>query len=174
MQEGVGLAPAPILWQSQRMPLFHAAQIRLSPGKTIRPGNWGRIIRKTGEHHPYWETERVFEEVREARFGHLPSRLTACFGCPTEATLQFFTKVGFRDNPNRQYLYEVEKVEPEAPEHIGDFNLIKINFPGETLEGQADRYWRGDFFYNIQEQPGLRCEEIVTSSALRIIRELEP
>jgi hypothetical protein len=37
-----------------------------------------------------------------------------------------------------QYLYEVEKVDPDAPQHVADFNLVKVNLAGETMEGQAD------------------------------------
>jgi hypothetical protein len=53
--------------------------------------------------------------------------------------LEFFVRVGFRNDARPHYLYEVEKQEPDAPEHIADYSL-KINAEGETLEGQTERY----------------------------------
>jgi hypothetical protein len=68
--------------------------------------------------------------------------------------LEFFVRVGFRNDARPHYLYEVEKQEPDAPEHIADYSLLKINAEGETLEGQAERYWEGSFRYKIDDRPG--------------------
>ncbi|MCZ6586416.1 MAG: hypothetical protein O7B24_00520, partial [Alphaproteobacteria bacterium] len=97
----------------------------------------------------------------------------ACFACANEEALRFFVRHTNKDNPCPPVLYEVQKVEPEANEHRTDFNLISANKPGETIEENAERYWRGDFWYEIVEAPGMRCEEVVTTSPLRILQELD-
>src|SRR5262245_46478650 len=79
--------------------LSHASSILLGPGSIILPGNWGRIIRAGGERHNRWPDEQVLEAVRLARYPKLPSRLDACFACPTEAGLRLFVQHGFRGNP---------------------------------------------------------------------------
>ncbi len=153
--------------------LFHSAPLKLAPGSVVLPGNWGRIIRAIGERHDRWHQEVVLEQVRAARYAHLPSRLDACFACANEEALRFYVRHANKDNPCPPVLYEVQKVEPEANEHRTDFNLISANKPGETIEENAERYWRGDFWYEIAEAPGMRCEEVVTTSPLRILQKLD-
>lgn len=152
--------------------LYHAAPIILETGSIVLPGNWGRIVTTVGETHPRWLAEKTFEKIRTAKFPDLPSRLRACFACTSEAGLRFFIKTGFKGNPPL-VLYEVETVS-DRPQHLADYNLFQVNKPGETLEGNAERYWRGDFWYTIADgpAPGWRCEEIVTESPLRIIRRI--
>ena len=111
--------------------LFHAAPLKLAPGSVVLPGNWARIIRAIGERHDRWHQEGVLEQLRAARYAHLPSRLDACFACVNEEALRFFVRHGNKDNPCPPVLYEVQKVEPEANEHRTDFNLISANKPGE-------------------------------------------
>jgi hypothetical protein len=154
------------------MTFFHANATQREQGEIISPGNWSRIVKEAGEQHPYWTVEQVFERVRLSRYAHLPSRLASCFGCPTLEQLRFFVWTSFRDDPNPHYLYEVKKQEPDAPEHVTDFALIKVHAPGETLEGQAERYWQGNFRYTIRDSPKMACEEILTPSALVVVREV--
>jgi len=154
--------------------IHHAAPIQLEPGSIILPGNWGRIIQAIGERHSRYSSEHIFEEIRRERFAHLPSRLEACFACPTEIGIRFFGETAMRGNPCPSVLYEVEKVDPDAPEHLADYNLFQVNKQGETIEGNAERYWSGDFWYEVPDGPApdFRCEEIVTMSALRVIRDI--
>ena len=154
------------------MIFFHSSPTLESLGNVVRPGNWGRIVRKKGKTHPYWEAEPVFERIRQEQFNHLPSRLNSAYGCPTQAQLEFFVRVGLRNNVRAHYLYAVEKIEPDAPQHIADYSLLTINAPGETLEGQAERYWQGGFRYEIADNPGMICEEIITSSPLIILEQI--
>jgi hypothetical protein len=154
------------------MIFFHSSPRPESAGKVVRPGNWGRIVRKKGKTHPYWEAEPVFERIRQERFNHLPSRLNSAYGCPTQAQLEFFVRVGFRNDARAHYLYAVEKLEPDAPQHVADYSLMTINAPGETLEGQAERYWQGGFRYKIADNPGMICEEIITLSPLVILEQI--
>ena len=154
------------------MIFFHSSPTLEPAGNVVRPGNWGRIVRKKGKTHPYWEAEPVFERIRQERYGHLPSRLNSAYGCPTQAQLEFFVRVGLRNDARAHYLYAVEKLEPDAPQHIADYSLMTINVAGETLDGQAERYWQGEFRYKIADDPGMICEEIITSSPLVILEQI--
>ena len=49
---------------------------------------------------------------------------------------------------------------------------MTINVPGETLDRQAERYWQGEFRYKIADDPGMICEEIITSSPLVILEQI--
>jgi hypothetical protein len=153
--------------------MFHLAPILIEVGSVVLPGNYGRIIRAVGMKHPQYNRETLIEGVRKQRYGGKPSRLSSCFACPTEATAR-----GYRDAMTKkggsfaQVLYEVEKVEHDAPEHLGDFNVL-MPMAGYSMEQIAHRYWSADLKTNIKEQPGLQCEEIVTASPLRVLRRID-
>jgi hypothetical protein len=149
--------------------LFHCAPVLLSPGSVVLPGNYGRIIHETGQAHPLWLREAVLAQVRAQRFPDKPWRLTSTFSCSNEPTARCYR--GRLDA--RSILYVVEKVEPGAPEHRADFNVVQpLPRRSETMEQIADLYWRAALWCNIADWPDIRCEEVVTSSPLRIIRQL--
>jgi hypothetical protein len=71
-------------------------------------------------------------------------------------------------------LYEVETIEPDAPEHRADFNVVEpLAGRSETMGEIATMYWEASLWITISDAPGIRCEELVTSSPLRIIRLLD-
>jgi len=146
----------------------------LEIGSIILPGNWGRIVRCIGERHPKWNREQLYETVRQRQpnAANLPSRLDASFTCPTEEGLRFYHQSQLEKGNIPAVLYEVEKVDPNASEHLTEFNLAMLTPQGMTDEQAAERYWLGDFWFNIEGRPGFRCEEILTTSAIRIVRRL--
>lgn len=149
--------------------LFHCAPVLLASSSVVLPGNYGRIIRETGQTHSHWHRETILEQVRMQRFPDKPSRLTSSFSCSSEATARCYRS---RLDP-RSILYVVEKVEPDAREHRADFNVVQpLARRSETMEQVADLYWRAALWCNIPEWPDIRCEEVVTSSPLRVIRQL--
>lgn len=73
-----------------------------------------------------------------------------------------------------QVLYEVEKTDNAAPEHRADYNVVQP-LPGVPYDMTqiAHHYWAATFWTSIAERPGLRCEEVVTSSPFRILRRID-
>ena len=151
------------------MPLYHSTHQKLNAGDIIQPGNWGKMIYKTGESHSCWNREIVLEKIRQKKYPDKPSRLNGCFACDNLQTIEFY-KNHFCP---KGYIYEVEIVDTQAPQHLGDFNAVEP-LPGLNLnmEEIADRYWRYAQKTNIQGYPELICSEILTSSSLRVIRSL--
>lgn len=150
--------------------LFHAAPILLAPDSIILPGNWGRIIQSVGPQHDRWKHEETLERIRAEEFPNRPSRMNSSFCCLNEETLRFYSS---RNNRLPPVHYLVEKAVLDAPEHITDFNLISPNKDGETIEQNAVRYWQGDFRYKIDGHPEVVCEELLTSSPLRVLEILD-
>jgi hypothetical protein len=125
------------------VPLFHSSPTLLGAGSVIMPGNYGRIIRATGKAHPYWERERVLEEVRKQRYSKKPSRLTSTFCCTSLDTARFYLRVPALKGEQSMHpvLYEVEKVEQDAPEHRADFNVVQpLPRRPETMSEIATMY----------------------------------
>jgi hypothetical protein len=70
-------------------------------------------------------------------------------------------------------LYEVEKMDPNAPEHHVDFNVVEpLPRHPASMDEIARLYWTAGLWVTIPDAPGIRCEEVVTSSPLRIIRQV--
>ncbi|MEW9805107.1 hypothetical protein [Mesorhizobium marinum] len=151
--------------------MFHAAPIPLENGSIILPGNWGRIVRAIGEEHPKWKMEQVFEAVRAEKFSDKPARLESAFCIPTEEGLRFYLEHASKSK-FPAVLFEVELVDPNASQHLTDYNLIDTLKEGQTHEANAVRYWEGKFRYTFKDKPGFVCEEILTLSPLRIVRRL--
>lgn len=148
------------------MPMFHSAPILLEIGSVVLPGNYGRILRATGPSHKLWHRETILERVRATRYSGKPSRWDSCFICVTLDAAKCY-----RDKQSpRSIIYEVEKVDPHAIEHRSDFNVVEP-LPGrpENMEQIAELYWRAALWTDVVEWPGVRCEEMVTVSALRIV-----
>lgn len=157
------------------MSLYHSSPKPLALGDVIAPGNWGSIIKATGSSHHSWYREMTLEAVRTAHFPSKPSRLVATFSCSDLATAEFYRQIDVMRGrkATADHLYEVEKVDPSAIEHRADFNLVEpIPGRGETMEQIAFLYWTAGRWYTIADMPGIRCEEIVTPSELRVIRVL--
>ncbi|BAL75982.1 hypothetical protein [Bradyrhizobium cosmicum] len=157
------------------MPLYHSGPKQLAPGDVIAPGNWGSIIAATGPSHHSWHREMTLEAVRSAHFPSKPSRLVATFSCANLATAEFYRQVAVSRGwkVTADHLYEIEKVDPLAIEHRADFNLVEpIPGRGETMEQIAFLYWTAGRWYTIADAPDIRCEEVVTPSALRVVRAL--
>lgn len=155
--------------------LYHAAPILLARKSIILPGNYGRIIRRTGETHPFYEREIVLEDIRKQCYPNKPSRLDSCFACVAEKTLRFY--VDSMSKKTDQFiwplLYEVEKLDVSAAEHRADFNVVQP-LPGydANMTAIAHLYWKSELWIEISEAPDIRCEELVTTSPLKIIRQL--
>lgn len=157
------------------MALFHSCPVLLDVGSLILPGNYGRIILETGDSHSLWFREQALELVRQQRFPGKPSRFSSCFCCTSLETARFYMSVPARQGRIGMLpvLYEVEKADPAAIEHIADFNVVQP-LPGrsETMEQIAIRYWEASLWVAIADAPGIRCEELVTSSPLRVVQRL--
>jgi hypothetical protein len=154
---------------------FHAAPMLLAPGSVVLPGNFGRVIRQQGATHPLWNRESALEVVRSSNYPTKPSRLDACFACLHEKTLRFYVTAMSQKTQHYLWpvLYEVEKVDQNAPEHRSDFNVVEpLPRLNKTMTEIAHLYWTAGLWINVVGAPGIRCEEMVTTSPLRILRTL--
>lgn len=89
-----------------------------------------------GSSHTLWQREQTLEEIRQQQFPAKPSRLASTFCCTNLDTARFYMNVpALQGNRATLHpvLYEVEKVNPYAIEHIADFNVI------QPLPGRPDR-----------------------------------
>lgn len=149
---------------------YHSNRQRLCPGEFIEPGNYGRLVREAGESGPHWNREQVLERVRAEMFPNKPSRLNACFVTHDINTAKFYHRYHCAEGQ----LYQVMIVDRSLPWHIGDFNCVqplpKVN---KTMEQIAEAYWSYNLSTNIEGFPNLKCEEIVTSSGLKVVNILE-
>lgn len=146
--------------------MFHWSPIRLREGSIVEPGNFGRMIRRyrPDQFGDGWRMARelLFEHAREAFATSAPSRLNACFMCPTyeEATRY----QAMYDPQFLQVLHEVEIVELGAPQHVGALNLLNENEAMSFLDSfrrQARDYWEGR---------GDGDREVLTASPIRVVR----
>jgi len=147
----------------------------LDVGSVVLPGNYGRIINLLGKDHPLWNRERTLEQVRKQRYSAKPSRLTSTFSCVDIDVARFYMNVPALQGKAALYsvLYEVEKVDVDAVEHHADFNVVQpLAGRPETMSEIATKYWEASLWVTIAERPAIRCEELVTPSPLRIIREM--
>lgn len=154
--------------------LFHFTAVRLSPGSLIKPGNWGRILRRyqhksvTGQlfGNP-WVVARelAFEMARREVAPRAPSRLECCYAVPSLDAAQRYREAN--DPHLIQVLHRVRIADPEAPKHEGA--LAFLNWPQQAvfLEPTLDlarRYWAGE---------AAGDTEILTSSPLEVVECLE-
>jgi len=145
---------------------FYCNSLTLGVGSIIRPGNWGRILRTYAPQsspNPWLLTrELAYELVRVLYFPQKPSRFDCIFICLSEADLN-----EFRTTTNRHLDlgYEVELVDPQAPNHLGDWTLPNMQNTDDlsVFEKRATLYWQGN---NIVKQ------ELITLSPVRITRVL--
>jgi hypothetical protein len=159
------------------MPLYHSSPSLLAPGSIVLPGNYGRIIKMLGKKHPCWGRERVLEEVRKQRYSAKPSRLASTFSCTNLDTAHFYMRSPSPKGGTTLYpvLYEVEKVDQGAVEHRGDFNVVQpLARRPETMGEIATMYWEASLWTAVADAPGIRCEEMITASPLRILRPISP
>jgi hypothetical protein len=155
------------------MPLYHSCPTLLGPGSIVLPGNYGRIIREVGPAHPLWSREQELERVRTDAFPDKPSRLDATFACTTLDTARFYANLPQVRGTSHPVIYEVEKVDAKAPEHRADFNVVQpLPRRSETMTEIAALYWAAALWATIADNPNIRCEELVTPSALRIIKQV--
>ena len=133
------------------------------------PGGYGQRVRNAGENGRHWVREQVLEQVRAERYPAKPCRLDACF-----ATLNIQTAMFYHQHHCLEGLaYCVTLVDCSAPCHIGDFNAIEPPAGTDfTMERIADDYWSGKQLFKIDGCPDLVCEELVTSSALRVVNRI--
>ena len=150
--------------------MFHASRVLLQPGCAVLAGNYGREIARQGEQHPRWHRERILEEVRVRVFAEKPSRLRSAFVCPSIETARFYRDV---HDPGA-YIYEVEKVLPDAAEHRADFNVIQP-LPGrpENMEEIAFLYWTARLWTTVAGHENIRCEEVLFETPIRILNQIE-
>jgi hypothetical protein len=145
---------------------FHFNSSLLAPGSIILPGNWGRIVRLLGSQHQEWAREDILETIRVAEFPMLPSRFDCIFYFATATEAEFFRSS--RGTTNPLILYEIELVDPTAPQHEADW---KGTGPYDSLEW-ARRYWRGDFMPGRGIPPEASCRETLAVTPLRIVRKM--
>jgi hypothetical protein len=154
---------------------FHFAPTLLGPGSIVMPGNFGRLIQLHGSQHPLWQREQALENIRALHYASKPSRLASCFAYPTEAIARQSNQVLATTEPSKlgDVLYEVEPTDSSASQHRSDFNVVQP-LPGrpESMDQIAHLYWTAGLWITIQGYPGLKCEEIVTASPLRILKML--
>lgn len=152
------------------MPLYHCSPAWLEPGSVIRPGNYGRVLKRVGPMHPLWLREQFLELIRTQEFPDKPSRLNSAFACQDLTAARFF-----RDQfCATGIIYEVEVTDATARTHVTDSNCVQP-IPGkiEDMQEVARHYWAGDYWFDIEGQPGLRCAEMLVECGLRVVAEVE-
>jgi hypothetical protein len=149
--------------------LYHCTHLDLANDSVISPGNWGKTLFEIGPHHQSWKREIALEAVRVWNFPNKPSRLKCAFACETIETIRCYKSKQCPDG----FIYEVDIIEKNAPQHKGDFNAV------EPLPGLADdmwtiahKYWEYKHITTILEWPGIECSEILTASPLKVIRKI--
>ena len=67
-------------------------------------------------------------------------------------------------------MYEVDVVDPKAPSHSSDFNVVQP-LPGrpENMEQIADLYWKAALWITVSDKPNIRCEEFLSASPLKVV-----
>lgn len=140
------------------MPYF-AYTLMLGRGSIIRPGNWGRIVRRVGPNHHEWQRETILEEVRRTEFPVLPSRLDCAFVIDERIEAQYYVA----NFAPLCLLYEVRLIDGGAPTHEADW---KGTGPYDQTSEWARRYWRGDVMPH--PETTLKLRERLTLSRLQI------
>jgi hypothetical protein len=141
----------------------------------IQPGNWARIIRRSGLGHQHAFKELYLEEVRKNRFADRVSRMHASFAFLLLCEAQIF-----RDTAkwNTCIIYRVEFVDPKAvvctarPSKYDRLTVYNEHF--------ADEYWASGDVGMPQQQwqenssdPYDSVREIISTSPLRILDWIE-
>jgi hypothetical protein len=151
------------------MSLYHCTHFDLANDSVIIPGNWGKNIFEIGPNHNSWKREMALEAVRAWNFPNKPSRLAGAFACETIETIRCYKSKQCPDG----FIYEVEIIERNAPQHKGDFNAVEP-LPGLAYDmwSIAQKYWEYGLKTDVQEWPGVECSEILTASPLKVIRTI--
>ena len=146
---------------------FHFAPILLGEGSIIEPGNFGRVIRLRGAAHPLYRREMAYEQMREAAFPLLPSRLDCLFCFPTlqEAELCRGHIKGYGES----VLYEVESIEINS--HLADMN--NAIQPWDLVvfdESLIAYYWRG--WMRSPDPQAVILREVLLRSSVTVLRRI--
>lgn len=154
--------------------IFHMTAIRLEPGSIIKPGNWGRILRRYQRIHANNQSfgdpwilsrELIFEMVRRQSYPDKPSRWESAFCFLSPDDIAPYRQVN--DSGKLNIVYRVEIVDDDAPKHFGGLDALSWLPEGgvfvENYEAIAAMYWS-------QPLPG--PQELVTTSRLRVLEEI--
>lgn len=130
---------------------FHVSAKPWNVGDVIHPGNWGNLIRAHSNNsvtlkantdvapqHRNFMWEAALEVARRAYAPNAPSRANIVFLCQSKADAVFF-----RDNYAKgATIYTCDPVDPNAPNHLGDFDIYKVPGPlFDFLHDHSKRYW---------------------------------
>jgi hypothetical protein len=117
------------------------------------------MVKLIGPQHKEWQRETILEQIRQAEYKALPSRLDSAFVIDDEAEAKYY--VG-KASPTA-VLYAVTLVDEKAATHVADW---KGTGPYDHPTEWARRYWRGDIMPHPETHLSLR--ERLTLSRLRI------
>jgi hypothetical protein len=106
-------------------------------------GNFGRVIRHVGQSRPLWNRETTLKAIRFAHYPNKPPRLNSCFACTHATALRFYARpIDKKSGFVASVFYEVGKVDPAAPEHRADFNVVQpLPRLSKSMEEIAHAYW---------------------------------
>jgi hypothetical protein len=151
------------------VPLFHSTGQTYRSGEIIHPGNWGKVIRQTGEAHGSWKREQVLETVRSAEFAAKPPRLESAY-----AFLDLPGALWWLHHERKSdHLYVVEVVDEALPQHIGDLLGVEmIAGVDASPEAAARRYWNGGK-PTFTTPDGAIIKEFVTASPLKVMQRVQ-
>lgn len=148
---------------------YHCSSALLRSGSIIEPGNWGRIIRKTGWAHNQSAREVILEHVRQASFPSSPSRLESAFFFDDENEARFYA-----NSDGREFTmvpYEVELLDPAAPRHASDWRNVVASGPLDLT--WAHQYWQGQMLPPFQgDLWAAACREMIAITPMRIVKRL--
>lgn len=154
---------------------FHLAGAPLAVGSVILPGNWGRIIKRTGWQHGQALRELALEGARIDRFPTRPSRFECAFAFVEEREAQWFRQAvdGFQNHN----LFRVGLQDSEALSFVANAQNLPPLVPFDPR--WPDQYWMGvptntDSGAPIERSVcdgGTFCTELLTLSPL-VVQEL--
>lgn len=154
---------------------FYIAKQPHNVGDMLGGGNFGRgydlyvldVLTQQGAENG-WKlaSEMIVEAVRQARYPHMPSRLTCSYAYPDEQE----ARNSMAGAAMLLHLYEVELVDSTKPCYtvarnlMSAINRMALHVPfAPNNRALADQYWSGQ---------GITHPEVITESPLRVVRRM--
>ncbi|MGE7367894.1 hypothetical protein ACQKKX_02335 [Neorhizobium sp. NPDC001467] len=148
---------------------FYCTHALLEVGSSVKPGNYGRVLRANGYAHAAALRESILEDVRSRSFSHLPSRLDAAFYFDHIENARAYNQT---ERLNFVNWYEVSRLNVHAMEARADFRrVVPMGMIGLDW---AEAYWRGIPLPFADQAKGAECfTETFSVTKLRIERRVD-
>lgn len=149
---------------------YWVGSLPLEPGSIVMPGNWYRLVSSIPGHNCALR-EMIYEQVRQEKFSHLPSRMSAIFLCSSQNDMEIF----LQKNPRPlDILYEVELIDASPGICTVDSDLAALQNmqDGGRLYSINEYTQNAEAYWTSASSTSLQSPEVITESPIRIIRRL--